>query len=254
MSIKTKIALVTGGSRGLGREMALNIAKKGLNVIITYNNRKDAADEVVTEIGLLGQKASALQLNTGVVASFDDFYSQVKELLKSEFGSEKFDYLINNAGIALAKPITETTEEDFDSLVNIHYKGVYFLTQKALPLLNDNGGIVNISTGLTRFSYPGVSVYASAKAAVEVLTRYMAKELGSRGINVNVIAPGPVVTEFGGGGMEENEQMQAYMKSITAIPRIAYPKDIAPVVAFLCTDEAKWINAQRIEVSGGMNL
>ncbi|WP_028297636.1 SDR family oxidoreductase [Olivibacter sitiensis] len=254
MSTNTKIALVTGGSRGLGREMALNIAKKGLNVIITYNSRKDAADAVISEIEQLGQKAAALRLNTGLIALFDDFFSRVQDLLEDKFAAEKFDYLINNAGIALQSPFAETTEEAFDELINIHYKGVYFLTQKALPFLNDNGGIVNISTGLTRFSYPGVSVYASAKAAVEVATRYMAKELGNRGINVNVVAPGPVVTDFGGGGMEDNEQMQEYMKSITAIPRIAYPKDIGPVVAFLCTDEAKWINAQRIEVSGGMNL
>lgn len=254
MSTNAKIAIVTGGSRGLGREMALSLAKKGLNVIITYNSRKDAADAAVVEIEQLGQKAAALQLDTGLVVSFDNFFSQVQQILKSKFGTEKLDYLINNAGIALTSPFAQTTEADFDELLNVHYKVVYFLTQKALPLLNDNGGIVNISTGLTRFSYPGVSVYASLKAAVETLTRNMAKELGSRGINVNVVAPGPVVTDFGGGGMGDNEQMKEYMKSITAIPRIAYPKDIGPVVAFLCTHEAKRINAQRIGVSGGMNL
>jgi NAD(P)-dependent dehydrogenase (short-subunit alcohol dehydrogenase family) len=249
-----KIALVTGGSRGLGKDMALNLAKKGLNVILTYNTSQEAAQEVVAQIEQLGQKAAALQLNTGTISSFDAFFEQVQELLQDTFGTLKFDYLVNNAGIAMSKPFAEATEDDFDTMLNVHYKGVYFLTQKALPLLNDNGGIVNISTGLTRFSYPGVSIYASLKAAVEVLTRYMAKELGSRGINVNAVAPGAVATDFGGGMIKNNVQMQEYMKTITAIPRVAHPEDIGPVVAFLCTDEAKWINAQRIEVSGGMNI
>lgn len=249
-----KIALVTGGSRGLGKDMALNLAKKGLNVIITYNKRVDAAQEVVAQIEKQGLKAAALQLNSGNIASFDDFFAQIQEVLQTKFGTGKFDYLVNNAGIALRTPFSETTEADFDELLNVHYKGVYFLTQKALPILNDNGGIVNISTGLTRFSYPGVSVYASLKAAVEVLTRYMAKELGHRGINVNAVTPGAVATEFGGGHLKNSPDMQEQIKTITAIPRVALPEDIGPVVAFLCTDEAKWINAQRIEVSGGMNI
>ena len=254
MSTTEKIALVTGGSRGLGRDMSINLAKKGLNVIITYNSQLDDAREVVTEIEQLGKKAAAVQLNVGLISSFDDFYSQVKDLLKNHFESEKFDYLVNNGGFATTSPIAETTESAFDDLLNVHYKGVYFLTQKALPILNDNGGIVNITTGLTRFSYPGVSVYASVKAAVECLTRYMAKELGVRGINVNAVAPGAVATDFGGGGLKNSVQMQEHMKTITAIPRVALASDIGPVVAFLCTDEAKWINAQRIEVSGGMNI
>ena len=254
MSANEKIALVTGGSRGMGRDMALNLARKGLNVILTYNSKQKDAESVVAEIKQLGKKAAALQLNTGQVSSFDKFFVQVRQILQEEFGAEKFDFLINNAGIGITKPFIQTTEADFDELVNVHFKGVYFLTQKALPFLNDNGGIVNISSGLTRATTPGVSVYSSAKNAIEALTRSLAKELGSRGIRVNAVAPGAIATDFGGGLLKTNTQMQEYLKSITAIPRIGQPEDVGPVVAFLCTDEAKWVNAQRIEVSGGMNI
>lgn len=238
----------------MGRNMAINLAKKGLNVILTYNNKEKEAQGVVAEIKQLGKKAATLQLNTGNVASFDKFFEQLEKILQSEYGVSKFDYLVNNAGFGHTSPFAETKESDFDHLINVHYKGVYFLTQKALPFLNDNGGIVNISSGLTRFGTPGVSAYASAKAAIEVLTRSMAKELGYRGINVNAVAPGAIATDFGGGALKTNAQMQEFMKSMTAIPRVGQAEDIGPVVAFLCTDEAKWINAQRIEVSGGMNI
>lgn len=250
-----KIALVTGGSRGLGKDMALRIAEKGIDVVITYNSKKEDALAVVAEIEKLGQKATALQLNVGDVKSFTGFFSTLKGALKETFDAEKIDFLVNNAGVGLVIPsFAETTEENFDELLNIHFKGVFFLTQKALPYLNDNGGIVNISTGLTRFTHPGSGTYASMKGAIEVLTKYLAKELGAKGINVNVVAPGAIATEFGGGRLKGSEQIQEYMKSITAIPRIGQAEDIGGVVAFLCTPDAKWVNAQRIEVSGGMYL
>ena len=250
-----KIALVTGGSRGLGKDMALRIAEKGIDVVLTYHSKKEEALAVVTEIEKLGQKAAALQLNAGDVKSFAGFFSALKGVLKETFHVEGFDFLINNAGVGLTIPsFAETTEENFDELLNIHYKGVFFLTQKALPYLNDNGGIVNISTGLTRFTHPGSGAYASMKGAIEVLTKYLAKELGTKGIHVNVVAPGAIATDFGGGRLRGSEQIQEHIKSITAIPRIGQAEDIGGVVAFLCTPEAKWINAQRIEVSGGMYI
>lgn len=249
-----KIALVTGGSRGLGKNMALALAGKGLGVIITYNSKKDEAEEVVQQIKALGQKAAAIQLNTGETGSFDTFIADVKSLLQSEFGTDKFDYLVNNAGIGLHTPIGATEEAQFDTLMNIHFKGVYFLTQKSLPVLNDGGGIVNISTGLARFSMPGYAAYASMKGAVETLTRYMAKELGQRGIRANVVAPGAIETDFGGGAVRDNADVNKFVASVTALGRVGLPDDIGGVVAFLCSDDARWVNGQRIEVSGGMNL
>jgi len=255
MAQKSKIALVTGGSRGLGRDMALNIARKGMNVVLTYNSKKDEASAVVAEIEKLGQKAAALQLNVGDIIRFDTFISNFKNVLSSTFNTEKFDFLINNAGANFIIPsFADTTEQQFDELMNMHFKGVFFLTQKALPLLNDNGGIVNLSSGLTRISHPGSGAYASMKGAVEVLTKFLAKELGSRGINANVVAPGAIATDFSGGRLKNTPQLQEYLKSVTAIPRIGQPEDIGGVVAFLCTPEAKWINAQRIEISGGMYI
>jgi NAD(P)-dependent dehydrogenase (short-subunit alcohol dehydrogenase family) len=255
MAQKSKIALVTGGSRGLGRDMALNLAKKGIDVVFTYNRKKDEASAVVAEIEKMGQKASALQLNVSDIKSLDTFISNFKDALSSTLHAEKFDFLINNAGANFVIPsFADTTEEQFDELVNIHFKSVFFLTQKALPLLNDNGGIVNLSSGLTRITHPGSGAYGSAKGAVEILTKYLAKELGSRGINVNVVAPGAIATDFSGGRLKNTPQLQEYIKSVTAIPRIGQPEDIGGVVAFLCTPEAKWINAQRIEVSGGLSL
>lgn len=254
METKSKIALVTGGSRGLGRNMALSLAGKGIDVIITYNSKQAEAQEVVTAIEKTGQKAAALQLNTGDVSSFDHFFEQVKTILHHHFGVTSFDFLVNNAGIGMNAPIATTTEEQFDTLMNIHFKGVYFLTQKALPIINDGGRIINISSGLARFSMPGYAAYASMKGAIEVLSRYMAKELGSRGIAVNVVAPGAIETDFGGGHVRDNAELNKMVANITALGRTGLPDDIGGVVAFLCTDDARWINAQRIEVSGGMNL
>ncbi len=250
----SKIALVTGGSRGLGKNMALSLAARGIDVIVTYKSKKDEALETAAEIEKAGQKAAVLQLNTGDVKSFDAFFSELKTILKDTFDTDRFDFLINNAGIGIMAPFAETTEEQFDELMNLHYKGVYFLTQKALPVLNNGGRIVNISTGLARFSMPGASAYASMKGAIETLTKYLAKELGARGIAVNVVAPGAIETDFGGGSVRDNEQVNAHIASLTALGRAGKPDDIGGVVAFLCTEDAKWINAQRIEVSGGMNL
>ncbi|MDW7694427.1 SDR family oxidoreductase [Flammeovirgaceae bacterium SG7u.111] len=254
MNTKNKIALVTGGSRGLGKNMALALAKKGIDVVLTYNSNKTEADKVATEIKSIGQKASVFQLDAGNVSSFDAFFNYVTAYLQEETGSTNFDFLINNAGTALYASFAETTEEQFDTAMNIHYKGVFFLTQKALPFMNDGGRIINISSGLARFSFPGSSAYGSMKGAVEVLTRYLAKELGSRGITANVVAPGAIETDFGGGHVRDNKEVNAQLASTTALGRVGLPDDIGGVVAFLCTKDAKWINGQRIEASGGMML
>ena len=254
MSTENKIALVTGGSRGLGKNMALSLAKKGIDVVLTYNSNKEEADKVVAEIQNLGQNAAAFQLDAGNVKSFDTFLKEVTDHLTEKTGKPNFDYLVNNAGTALYAPFAETTEEQFDNAVNIHYKGVFFLTQKALPFLNDGGRIVNISTGLARFSNPGSSAYAAMKGAVEVLTRYLAKELGSRGITANTVAPGAIATDFGGGRVRDNKEINDHVAQVTALGRVGLPDDIGGVVAFLCSDDARWVTGQRIEVSGGMNL
>lgn len=254
MEKKSKIALVTGGSRGLGKDMALRLAEKGLDVILTYYSKEQEAKDVVTQIEQGGQKAAALRLNTGDVKSFDAFITGLKAILEQKFGTDRIDYLVNNAGIAGYKPIAEVSEDEFDELLNIHFKGVYFFTQKLLSLINDGGGIVNISSGLTRVSMPGSSVYASLKGAIEVFTRYLARELGQRGIKANTVAPGAVLTDFGGGHLRNSEQLQQLVSNITALGRPGVPEDIGAVVAFLCTEEARWVNGQRIEVSGGMQL
>ncbi|MWB92809.1 SDR family oxidoreductase [Flavobacterium sp. GA093] len=254
MAVNTKIALVTGGSRGLGKNMAIAIAKKGIDVILTYNSKKDEAEEVVKEIENLGQKAVALQLNVADSGSFDSFFEEVASALTGTFKTDKFDFLVNNAGIGIHNSFIGTTEEEFDRLNNIQFKGPFFLTQKGLKVMNDGGGIVNISTGLARFSLAGYGAYASMKGAIETLTKYQAKELGERKIRVNVVAPGAIETDFGGGAVRDNEQLNQYVASITALGRVGLPDDIGGVVAFLCTDDARWVNAQRIEVSGGMNL
>lgn len=254
MAINTKIALITGGSRGLGKNMAIAIAKKGLDVIITYNSKKEEADAVVKEIESLGQKAASLQLNVADSGTFDSFFEEVKAALKETFKTDKFDFLINNAGIGIYNSFIGTTEAEFDQLNNIQFKGPFFITQKALDVMNDGGGIINISTGLARFSSPGYAAYASMKGAIETLTKYQAKELGQRQIKVNVVAPGAIETDFGGGVVRDNEQLNQTLSSITALGRVGLPDDIGGVVAFLCTEDARWINAQRIEVSGGMNL
>lgn len=254
MTTKKKIAIVTGGSRGLGKNMALSLAKKGTDLIITYHSKKEEALAVVSEIEQMGQKAVALQLNVGDVKTFDPFFSQVSIILHETFHTDKFDFLVNNAGIGKHVPFAETTEEAFDELMSIHFKGVYFLTQKALALIKDGGRIINLSTGLARFTLEGHSAYASMKGAVETLTKYMAKELGSRGITVNIVAPGAIETDFGGGAVRDNQNLNKYVAGITALGRAGLPDDIGGVVAFLCSEDARWINAQRIEVSGGMAL
>lgn len=254
MSTKNKTALITGGSRGLGRNMALAIAKKGMDVALTYHSNQSEAEKVATEIRTLGQKAYIFQLDTRDVLQFDDFAGQLTEALQQQNGSPHIDFLINNAGTALYAPVTETTEEQLDNIFNIHYKGVFFLTQKLLPYLNDGGGIINISSGLTRIMIPGSSVYGSMKAAVETLTRYLAKELGGRKIRANVVAPGAIETDFGGGRTRDNKDINTMIASATALGRVGLPDDIGGVVAFLCTEDAYWINGQRIEVSGGQSL
>jgi NAD(P)-dependent dehydrogenase (short-subunit alcohol dehydrogenase family) len=252
--IPSKIALVTGGSRGLGKNMALNLAKKGLDVILTYNSKKEEALNVVSEIEKLGQKAAAIQLNVADSKTFDSFFTKIKTVLKDTFQKEQFDFLINNAGVGYHASFTETTEEAFDNLANIHFKAPFFLSQKALAVMADGGGIVNISTGLARFSLPGYAAYASMKGAMETLTKYQAKELGSRKIRVNIVAPGAIETDFSGGAVRDNKELNNYIASATALGRAGLPDDIGSVVAFLCTDDAKWITAQRIEVSGGQML
>jgi len=254
MKTNNKIALVTGGSRGLGKDMAINLARKGIDVILTYNSKKEDAEAVVATIEQMGHCAATLQLNTSDVKSFDQFFVAVTGVLKDTFGTDHFDFLINNAGTGLHAPFATTTEAQFDDLMNIHFKGVYFLTQKALNLINDGGRIINISSGLARFSMPGASAYASMKGAIETLSRYMAKELGERGIAVNVVAPGAIATDFNGGGVRDNAQINAMVSNATALGRAGQPEDIGGVVAFLCTEDARWINAQRIEVSGGMHI
>lgn len=254
MPVKNKIALVTGGSRGLGRDMVVSLAKKGIDSVFTYNNNKEAADDVVAAVQSLGQKAAAFRLDTTHVSSFDDFFKEVTAYLQEQYGSSHFDFLVNNAGTGLYAAVTATTEAQLDAIFNIHYKGVFFLTQKALPLVNDGGGIINISSGLVRMTVPGSSVYASMKGAVETLTRYLAKELGSRKIRVNVVAPGAIETDFGGGRIRDNKELNDRIAAVTALGRAGLPGDVGGVVAFLCTEDAGWITGQRIEVSGGQSL
>jgi NAD(P)-dependent dehydrogenase (short-subunit alcohol dehydrogenase family) len=249
-----KIALVTGGSRGLGRDMVLNLAKKGIASVFTYQHQQEAAAKVVEEVKALGQQSVSLQLDTAEVKTFDDFVGRLKQVLQNTFQADKIDFLINNAGIGIYAAYTDTTEDQLDLLMNIHFKGPYILTQKLLPLMNDGGGIINISSGLARFSFPGSSAYGAMKGAIEVLTRYQAKELGARGIRSNVVAPGAIETDFGGGRTRDNKAVNQQIASATALGRVGLPDDVGGVVAFLCTDDAKWINAQRIEVSGGMMI
>lgn len=254
METQNKIALITGGSRGLGKNAALKIASKGINVILTYQSKKEEAENAIEEIKRLGVKAAALQLNVADIKTFDSFIKAVESVLKSVFKADKLDFLINNAGIGIHASFAETSVDQFDNLVDIHFKGPFFLTQKALPLLNEGGGIINVSSGLARFSTPGYAAYASMKGAMETLTKYQAKELGVRGIRSNIIAPGAIETDFGDGFVRDNEQINKGIASQTALGRVGLPDDIGAVVAFLCTEDAKWVNAQRIEVSGGMFL
>ena len=252
--MSNKIALVTGGSRGLGKDMALSIADKNIDVILTYKTSKTEAENVVREIETKNQKAAALFFDVSDIQSVDGFLEQVSKTLKENWKTDKFDYLINNAGIGATIPIPQVTEEAFDNLMNIHFKGVYFLTQKSIPMMNDNGGIVFISSGTTRFCVHGYSVYSSLKGAVEVFTKYVAKEFGSRGIRSNVVAPGAIETDFNNAALRNSPERKAMMASLTALGRVGKADDIGSVVAFLCTEDSKWINGQKIEVTGGVNL
>jgi NAD(P)-dependent dehydrogenase (short-subunit alcohol dehydrogenase family) len=250
----SKIALVTGASRGLGKSTALNLAKKGVDVIVTYHSNEAEAIKVVSQIESIGANAVALQLDTGNTKTFDSFGERVKQLLQDKWQTDRFDFLINNAGTGISASMMETTEAEFDHLMNIHLKGVFFLTQKLLPLLNDGGRIVNVSTGLTRIISPGYAAYASMKGAIETLTLYMAKELGSRQIAVNVVAPGAIETDFRGGVVRDNPEMNKYLASQTALGRVGVPDDIGGAIASLLSEDNKWVNAQRIEVSGGQSI
>lgn len=254
MEQQRKIALITGGSRGLGRDAALALAHKNNDVIITYHSQQAQAESVVQEVRALGRKAVAMQLDTGHTASFDGFKDELLKVLQENWQREDFDFLINNAGFGLYASIADTTEAQFDDLMNVHVKGVFFLTQKLMPHLADHGAIINVSTGLTRFTIAGSAAYAAMKGAVEVLTKYMAKELGARGIRVNTIAPGAIETEFGGGRLKSSQEMQAFIAGQTALGRTGKAEDIGGVIAALCSPETGWVNAQRIEASGGMFL
>ncbi len=253
MAQTNKIALVTGGSRGLGKDMALSLAKKGIDVILTYNSKQQEALDVVKQIEDIGGKAAALQLNTADTKNFDAFLKEVTKTLET-FKADKIDFIVNNAGTGVYAPFADTTEVQFDEMVSIHLKGPFFLTQKLLPLMADGGGIVNVSSGLARFSFPGYAAYAAMKGAMETLTKYQAKELGDRKIRSNIIAPGAIETDFGGGAVRDNKELNDQVKSITALGRVGQPDDVGSVVAFLCTDDAKWVTAQRIEISGGTLL
>lgn len=254
MTAQTKIALVTGGSRGLGKDMALRIAQKGIDVIITYRTNKDEAETVAKEIESSGRKAAALLLDMNDLKSYHSFVTQVQALLQTKWNTHALDYVVNNAGMGATVPFTEVTETLFDEFLHVHFKGVYFLTQKLVPLINEGGCIINISTGTTRFANPGYSVYASMKGAIEVFTKYLAKELGSKGIRANVVAPGPIETDFNNAAIRNNPQVKERLSSLSPLGRVGTAEDIGGVVAFLCTDEGRWINGQRIEVSGGINV
>ena len=254
MTNSKKVALVTGGSRGLGRDMAIALSKKGFDLIITYQSNAGAAAEVVNIVKANGKEAVALPLDVAKSNTYAEFIQQVREKLSTDFGTDKIHSLVNNAGVGNYAPFESTTEEQFDHMVNVHLKAAFFLTQKALPILADGGSIVNISSGLTRFSFPNYSAYGIMKAGIESLSRYQALELGSRKIRVNTVAPGAIETDFGGGAVRDNADLNGMIAGNTALGRVGLPDDIGSVVAFLCSEDAKWVNAQRIEVAGGMNI
>jgi NAD(P)-dependent dehydrogenase (short-subunit alcohol dehydrogenase family) len=250
----SKIAIITGGSRGLGKNAALSLAGKGIDIVLTYHSKKAEADAVVAQIEQQGRKAVALQLDVSDSASFDDFLRRLQHQLRQQWQRDSFDFLVNNAGIGIHASFAETTEAQFDQLLNLQFKGVFFLTQKLLPVLADQGRIVNISTGLTRFALPGYAAYAAMKGAIEILTKYLAKELGGRGITVNVLAPGAIETDFGGGVVRDNDQLNQFIAAQTALGRVGVPDDIGGAITLLLAEESRWISAQRIEASGGMFL
>lgn len=252
--MSNKIALITGANRGLGKSMALHLAAQGVDVVVTYRSQQDEANDVVKQIEQTGAQAAALPLDVSQTSSFTHFRTALEQALEQKWGRKDFDFLVNNAGIGINAPFAETSEEQFDQLMNIQLKGPFFLTQTLLPIIIDGGRIINISTGLSRFVLPGFATYAAMKGAMEVLTRYQAKELGSRGISVNILAPGAIETDFGGGLVRDNKQVNDFIASQTALGRVGLPEDIGKAVTMLLSDEAGWINGQRIEASGGMFL
>lgn len=252
-TMTNRTAIVTGASRGIGRNTAINLARRGVDVVFTYHSNQKEAQSLVHEIEGIGRKAAAFRLDAGNLPAFDGVVEDVRKTLQS-WGRDRFDYLVNNAGNSQHIDFEKVTEADFDSVVNVHFKGVFFLTQKLLPSMNDGGRIVNISSGLTRVSVPGSSAYAAAKGAVEVLTRYLAKELGPRRITANVVAPGPIQTDFSGGMVRDNPEVNKQVSAMTALGRPGVPDDVGPMIAALLSDENRWVNAQRIEVSGGLAL
>jgi NAD(P)-dependent dehydrogenase (short-subunit alcohol dehydrogenase family) len=249
-----KIALITGASRGLGKNAALHLAAQGVDIIGTYNSKADEAQELVADIERLGARAVMLQLDVSQSERFEAFATQVADVLHSRFDRQHFDFLLNNAGIGLTANFVDTTVAQFDLLMNIHLKGPFFLTQNLLPLMADGGRILNVSSGLTRFSLPGYGAYAAMKGAMELLTRYQAKELGARGISVNTLAPGAIETDFGGGTVRDNSDVNSYIAGNTALGRVGQPDDIGAAIALLLAPGSQWINGQRVEASGGMFL
>lgn len=249
-----KIALITGGNRGLGKNGALKLAARGTDIIFTYRSHAEEAQAVVREIEALGARATALPLDVGDSSLFEAFTQQVATVLQDHWQRDCFDYLVNNAGHGHYKLFSETTEQEFDALVNVHFKGPYFLTQRLLPLISDGGRILNISSGLTRITHPGSSTYAAMKGAMEVLTRYQAKELGERGIRVNILAPGAIETDFGGGRVRDTREINDTIASLTALGRVGLPDDIGDAISAILSEETGWITAQRIEASGGQSL
>lgn len=249
-----KIALITGASRGLGRNAALHLAARGVDIIFTYRQNQTEADSLLAELKALDVQAVALQLDMEQIGRYAEFAGAVQEALRSQWQREQFDFLVNNAGSGVHASFADTTEAQFDQMVNIHLKGVFFLTQKLLALIADGGRILNVSSGLTRFALPGYAAYATMKGGIEVLTHYLAKELGPRGIAVNVLAPGAIETDFGGGAVRDNPQLNSFVAAQTALGRVGQPDDIGKLVAALLSSDAGWVNAQRIEASGGMFL
>jgi len=249
-----RIALITGGSRGLGRNTAVSLARRGVDVVLTYHSRADEGEAAVREIEALGRRAVALQLDAGAVAGFADFAARLRTVLRDTWGRERFDYLVNNAGTGLRKAFGEVTEEEFDTLANVHLKGVFFLTQTLAPMIEDGGRIVNLSSGLARFAHAGSSAYAAMKGGVEVLTRYLALELAPRGITANTVAPGAIETDFNGGHVRDDAALNRMVADATALGRAGVPDDVGPMIASLLSDDNRWVTGQRIEVSGGMHL
>ena len=249
----SKIAIVTGGSRGLGRNVCISLARRGVDSILTYHSNREEADKIVAEIGAMGRKAVALRLDVGDAATFPAFADAVRETLEG-MGAERFEFLVNNAGTSLHKAFAETSEDELDALYRVHLKGPYLLTQTLLPLIADGGRIVNVSSALARSTYDGSSAYAVMKGGVEVLTRYLAKELGARGIAANTVAPGAIATDFSGGMVRDNPEINRMVAGATALGRAGEPDDIGPMIASLLSDDNRWVNGQRIEVSGGVSL